>query len=400
MDLWREAVGKSYPPDLNGKGSFLYDPVKWTAALGGLLFAFLIVSIPARAADNAPQTRSYSLALPVPGQADQAASMAENDARTCTICSRTKATWALSLITSDCYRQADASCKSEPATADNILKAVKWLAESSKKDDLAIFAIIGEGAPFGDKAGRLCYLGVDSKLADRSKTAVPAGELAEVFDKMKSQRFCAFVDVNFHGFKKEPVSIPAPTLNAEAYREFMGPVDKDDETPTLTGRAIYLANSGLTTSPDGPNNGIFTMAVLDALRGKADKDGYEPDGVVTTDELGLYLEKEVPVLAQKYGKTDVQKDQYARVYESPLTHFVLTNNPTVAEQVRKRVNTLSSLAEEKKIAADAAAEGKNLLERMPKLKTMQDLRKEYQKLTDGAVTPDEFTKNRTRCSLA
>ena len=101
-------------------------------------------------------------------------------------------------------------------------------------------------------------------------------------------------------------------------------------------------------------------------------------------------------MAQKYGKTDVQKDQYARVYESPLTHFVLTNNPTVAEQVRKRVNTLSSLAEEKKIAADAAAEGKNLLERMPKLKTMQDLRKEYQKLTDGAVTPDEFTKNRTQ----
>ncbi len=290
----------------------------------------------------------------------------------------------------------DAKRKSEVATADNILKAVKWLAESSKKDDLAIFAIIGEGAPFGDKAGRLCYLGVDSKLADRSKTAVPAGEMAEVFDKMKSQRFCAFVDVNFHGFKKEPVAIPAPTLNAEAYREFLGPVDKEDETPTMPGRAIYLANSGLTTSPDGPNNGIFTMAVLDALRGKADKDGYEPDGVITTDELGLYLEKEVPVLAQKYGKTDVQKDQFARIYESPLTHFVLTNNPTVAEQVRKRVNTLSSLAEEKKIAADAAAEGKNLLERMPKLKTMQDLRKEYQKLTDGAETPDEFTKNRTQ----
>ena len=41
----------------------------------------------------------------------------------------------------------DAKRKSEPATADNILKAVQWLAESSKKDDLAIFAIIGEGAP-------------------------------------------------------------------------------------------------------------------------------------------------------------------------------------------------------------------------------------------------------------
>ena len=165
---------------------------------------------------------------------------------------------------------------------------------------------------------------------------------------MKSRRFCAFVDVNFHGYKNEPVKVPEPALTAEAYREFVGPVDKDEENTAITGRAVYLANSGLTTSPDPEKDGIFTYAILEALKGKADKDGYEPDGVVTTDELGVYLDKEVSELARKYGKGEAQKDQYARIFESPSTHFVITRNPVVASQISKRLNTLSSMAEEKK----------------------------------------------------
>ncbi len=369
---------------------------RFFAALSGLMFLFLIDG--ARAADNVPQTRVVLIGIA--NYADKQIKprpMAENDAKA-----------LYDLFTDKNYLgvepdhirlllgKPDEKRKSETANADNILKAARWLAESSKKDDLAIFAIIGEGAPLGEKAGQLCYLVTDTKLADRSKTSVPAADLTEAFDKMKSRRFCAFVDVNFHGYKKEPVKMPQPALTADAYREFVGPVDKDDENPTLLGRAVYLANSGLTASPDGEKNGIFTQAIVDALRGKADKDGYEADGVVTTDELGTYLEKVVPELAEKYGKTEAQKEQYARVFESPSSHFVITRNPVVAAKVRTQLNTLSSMAEEKKIPADVAAEGKTLLERMPRLKTYQDLRKEYQKLTDGAVTPDEFTKSRNQ----
>ena len=109
--------------------------------------------------------------------------------------------------------------------------------------------------------------------------------MTDAFDKMKSQRFCAFVDVNFHGYKSEPVKIGAPTLTAEAYREFAGPVDKEEENSAISGRAVYLANSGLSASPHTDKDGIFTTAIVDALSGKADKEGYEPDGVITTDEL-------------------------------------------------------------------------------------------------------------------
>src|SRR5262249_33624866 len=44
---------------------------------------------------------------------------------------------------------------------------------------------------------------------------------------------------------------------------------------------------------------------------------------------------------------------------------------------------LAKLAEDKKIGAELAEEGKELLSRMPKLKALRELRKEYQKLVDG-----------------
>jgi carboxyl-terminal processing protease len=367
------------------------------AAITGLLMAIalLLLSGPARAADNSPQ--SYVVLIGISDYADKQIKprpMAENDAKGLYDLFTNKSYFG---VEQDHVRlllgKPDTQRKSQPATADNILKAVRWLAENSKKDDLAIFAFVGEGAPLGDKSGHLCYLGVDSKLADRSKTAVST---SEALDKMKSQRFCAFVDVNFHGYKNEPVKIASPSLTGEAYREFLGPVDKEEENSALPGRALYLANSGLSASPDREKDGIFTFAVLEGLRGKADKDGYEADGVVTTDELATYLEKEMPELARKFGKTDAEKKQFAPVFETALTHFVITRNPAVEDQVRKRLNALSSLAEEKKISAEVANEGKALLERMPKLKMQQDLRKEYQKLVDGAVTSDEFTKSREK----
>ena len=48
---------------------------------------------------------------------------------------------------------------------------------------------------------------------------------------------------------------------------------------------------------------LFATALLEGLKGQADKEGYEPDGVVTVDELVQYLEREIPRLAREHGKT-------------------------------------------------------------------------------------------------
>ena len=130
------------------------------------------------------------------------------------------------------------------------------------------------------------------------------------------------------------------------------------------------------------------------MKGKADKEGYEPDGVVTSDELAVYLENQVPGPSSKAWKDQNERSQRAGVYLSPDSNFVLTHNPAVATITRTRLNALSSLAEEKKITAEEAVEGRTLLSRMPRLKGQQDMRKLYQKLVDGTVTPEVFAKER------
>lgn len=39
----------------------------------------------------------------------------------------------------------DEKRKSEPATRENILKAVQWLEKTAKRDDLVVFAFLGQG---------------------------------------------------------------------------------------------------------------------------------------------------------------------------------------------------------------------------------------------------------------
>jgi len=73
----------------------------------------------------------------------------------------------------------------------------------------------------------------------------------------------------------------------------MGVKEKDDaEPPPGRGGDLVRRQRQSVVTVDG-KEGIFTKAVIDGLKGAADNDGYEPDGVVTIDELNKYLENEV-----------------------------------------------------------------------------------------------------------
>src|SRR5262249_51202705 len=134
-------------------------------------------------------------------------------------------------------------------------------------------------------------------------------------------------------------------------------------------------------------HGALTQLLLDGLKGAADKDGYEPDGVVTVDELNTYLDKEFPGLARQHGKTKEEKEQrpYAWPYavEGKTNHFALTKNPAVTDKVAKELNALEKLAGDGKVTKEVAEEGRKLLARMPSLKSQQALRRNYQSLVSG-----------------
>src|SRR5262249_11562988 len=114
------------------------------------------------------------------------------------------------------------------------------------------------------------------------------------------------------------------------------------------------------------------------------------------DELSKFLETEVPELARKHGQTKEEKEQSHHALGSRLNHFVLTRNPAVAARMQERVEKFAKLAKDENLGATMTEEGKRLLERMPRLKAHQELRKQYQKLVDGDQKVTAFLTERTR----
>ena len=287
---------------------------------------------------------------------------------------------------------ADSKRPSEIANRQNILEALRWATANAGSQDLVVLAFMIQGAPLGERS---CYFATDSTFKDRAKNAVGASDIEKALADLKSRRVCAFVDVNFKGFNPGKGSVPELHMTS-SYKEFMGAAKEDEGM--APGRVLFLANNGSKPTLQHDKHSVFAEAVLTGLKGAADKEGYEPDGVVTVDELADYLKKEIPSLARKYGKTDEEKEQRLFVFRGRDSHFELTNNPAVAAKVRERLEKFERLPLEKTVdnalAKEIAEEGRKLLSRMPKLEAYRTLRKEYQQLADGTLELDQFVKDR------
>jgi len=286
---------------------------------------------------------------------------------------------------------ADEKRHSQPATRANIIKALHDAVAAARAKDLVIFTFIGQGAPLGE---RTCYFATDSTFKDRLKNSVAAGDIQQELDKLKKNtNFCGFIDVNYRGFDAGKDSAPDANVNG-FYKEFFGK-EEDEEKATPSGRVVFFATMGLGQAFDLEKHGSFTQVLLDGLSGKADKEGYEPDGVVTVDELAEYLDKELGAIVRKHTtKAREERKLYPFVIGGRSSHFELTRNPAVTAKVQERLEKLAKLAEENKISKERAAEGHKLLERMPKLEAQKSLRKKYQELVDGKLSPDDFDKAR------
>ena len=287
---------------------------------------------------------------------------------------------------------------SQAATRKNILDALRWITKEARPNDPVIFAFFGEGAPLGDLGDRHCYFAADSTFKGREKDAVASAEIAEALKGFKSQDFAVFLDVNFKGFTPpaDGKPIPEASFTEKPFAEFRGDLGSEEGQDRTPGRVVFLANRPTSPSLDGPDHGVFATALLDALKGAADTDGKEADGLVTVDELIEYLDKEVPELARKYGKTDKEKEQVAIVLGSPNTHFVLSHDPGPYKKAQEELAKFEKLVKDGKVTAKVAEEGRQYLGRMPKLESQRELRKDYQKLADGDLSPADFVAARDK----
>jgi C-terminal peptidase prc len=282
---------------------------------------------------------------------------------------------------------------SQAATRDNILKALRWIADNAKTNDLVVFGFFGEGGPTGDSGAHRCYFASDSTFEGRSKNAVAASEIGEALKNLKSQRFCVLLDVDFKGFTTNDKKVGEVTLGASPYKEFLGD-DGSEEEASKPGRAVFLATNGLMRSLDLKDHGIFTTALLKGLEGAADKDGYEPDGLVTVEELTEYLDKEMRDLIRANAKNKEERDEYFVALGGRGNHYVLTHNPAVAAKVKEQEEKFAALVKDGKVPATYEEEGKTLLSRMPRLEAQRNLRKQYQALLSGKIDVDKFKEER------
>jgi uncharacterized caspase-like protein len=79
----------------------------------------------------------------------------------------------------------------------------------------------------------------------------------------------------------------------------MGEKDAIDRLSRLTGRAMIAATADDKMAIEGEGgHGAFTFALLEGLRGKADRNG---NGTVEVRELADYVEERLPEITRKWG---------------------------------------------------------------------------------------------------
>ena len=237
------------------------------------------------------------------------------------------------------------------------------MAANAGADDLVLFAFIGNGGSLGELGDRRCYFAADSTFKGRARNAVAAAEIGGALKDLKTQRFAAFVDVDFKGFDAPLGQRPFPAVPLD--RLFLGgdrqPWGAEDSP--LPGRALFLATDGVTVPVDLETSWLVHRDASRRAEGGGGPGRGEPDGFVTVPELIEHLVRRRPQRINEEGDADTTpRFLYAG---DPAATFVLSRNPEVMPRVRTRLARLETLVRDGSVPARYAAEAKAFLERMP-----------------------------------
>jgi len=282
-----------------------------------------------------------------------------------------------------------------PATREAILKAFHDAVANTRKDDTLIIGWFGRGASAGD---RTTLFTRDTNFKDRAKTAILGSDLESELKAAADRKIAVLMDVSFKGFDPGKETLTEPGLRDLLAAVFGG--EEKGEAPTPHDKVVFLATIPANDPLTKGDHGLFAATLIEALKGAADVEGYEPDGLVTVDELVKYVEREVANQARQLGKTTQEKESVPFIVGEQTSHFPITRNPAVTPTVEKRLAKLAALEKAKVITPEVASEGRNLLTRMPKLEALKSLRKHYQALTDDQITPDQFDTERKKIQSA
>jgi uncharacterized caspase-like protein len=168
-----------------------------------------------------------------------------------------------------------------------VLKALRdHLARNAiHPDDMVVFYFAGHG--FADS--RDTYLAsADTQLDSLGETGLSSATLRDYWSQIHAGRKVLITDACHSGALQNFRGIGGVSLALES------PDSKAAPASTLT-----IAATGpneLSSEDRNLGQGVFTIALLNGLRGEADADG---DGRVSGDELARFLQREVPAIAAR-----------------------------------------------------------------------------------------------------
>lgn len=208
--------------------------------------------------------------------------------------------------------------ENERATAAAIRSALTSFLPKAGPNDLVVIYIAGHGAPDPFAPSTLYFIAHDTRVTDMPGTGVPMREVAEVVsNEVRAERVVVLVDtcrsaglggeglVQSRGAENNLVHLYAEAL-------FRG-----------RGRAVLTSSDVTEQSFEserwGGGHGIFTLALLQGLRGAADSNG---DGLISTAELFPFVRDRV--------STETRFAQNPRVVEGEHADLVLAVAPRPA----------------------------------------------------------------------
>lgn len=184
----------------------------------------------------------------------------------------------------------------QEATLSAVRAALLETFKKAKAEDLIFVFIAGHGAPDPLASQNLYFLLTDTKVVDMARTAFPMGELKQMLDtQVSAQRVVVMIDTcHSAGVNQKSKSlVTGRQLVREGDENNISNFFLTKQLFKQTGRAILTSSDVNEVSQESEkwgNHGVFTWAILEGLKGKADLNG---DKLITAGELFQYTRANV-----------------------------------------------------------------------------------------------------------
>ncbi len=173
----------------------------------------------------------------------------------------------------------------DKATTKGILNTIAEIRKTITMDDILVIFLAGHGVK--DKDYKFYFLTHDSDLGNLGKTALVWGDFQKLLRDTPARNVIMMLDSCHSGFFTDPKS---PFINAD---KLIGNME------LKTGVIVISSSTGSEVSIEDPKwgHGVFTYALIEALKGKADI--FPVDRKVFVGEMNLYVPTRVKELTKE-----------------------------------------------------------------------------------------------------